>query len=91
MLIRSPRICKELSSRLSPQEHEVFVIGDTKQGSCCVDEVNAEHYAAHCIIHFGHSCHTMPRRIPTYYVYDDFNTSIFGWNLLTIITLLLLF
>ncbi|KAF4735797.1 hypothetical protein FOZ62_004095, partial [Perkinsus olseni] len=68
MLKRAPAVCKELSHRL-PQR-EVFVIGDTKQGSCCVDEVNAEHYAAHCIVHFGHSCHTMPKRLPTYYIYN---------------------
>ncbi|KAF4650947.1 hypothetical protein FOZ61_010913 [Perkinsus olseni] len=68
MLKRAPAVCEELSHRL-PQR-EVFVIGDTKQGSCCVDEVNAEHYAAHCIVHFGHSCHTMPKRLPTYYIYN---------------------
>ena len=43
---------------------ELFVLGDTSFGSCCVDEVTAEHYGADLIVHFGHSCLSRPSRVP---------------------------
>jgi diphthamide biosynthesis protein 2 len=35
---------------------EVFILGDTSYGECCVDEVNAEHNAADVVVHYGRSC-----------------------------------
>lgn len=35
---------------------EIFVLADTSYGSCCVDEVAAEHVSADLIIHYGRSC-----------------------------------
>lgn len=35
---------------------EFFVLADTSYGSCCVDEVAAEHVSADLIIHYGRSC-----------------------------------
>lgn len=35
---------------------QVFVLADTSYGSCCVDEVAAEHVNADLIIHYGPSC-----------------------------------
>ena len=32
------------------------ILADTSYGSCCVDEVAAQHFEADAIIHFGHSC-----------------------------------
>ncbi|KAK7508182.1 hypothetical protein BaRGS_00000421 [Batillaria attramentaria] len=46
----------------------VFILGDTSYGSCCVDEVAAEHYQADCIIHFGPTCLSPTRRLPVLYV-----------------------
>ncbi|XP_019862745.1 PREDICTED: diphthamide biosynthesis protein 2-like, partial [Amphimedon queenslandica] len=37
---------------------DLFVLGDTSYGSCCVDEVGAEHVGSDGIIHFGTSCLT---------------------------------
>lgn len=31
----------------------IFVTGDTSYGSCCVDEVNAQHLKADAIVHYG--------------------------------------
>lgn len=31
----------------------IFVTGDTSYGSCCVDEVSAQHLKADAIIHYG--------------------------------------
>ncbi|XP_077500803.1 diphthamide biosynthesis 2 isoform X2 [Amblyomma americanum] len=50
-------------------EAQLFILGDTSYGSCCVDEVAAEHVAANAIIHFGHSCLSMPSRLPTLLVF----------------------
>jgi diphthamide biosynthesis protein 2 len=34
----------------------VFILADTSYGSCCVDEVAAEHVNADFIVHYGRSC-----------------------------------
>jgi diphthamide biosynthesis protein 2 len=42
----------------------VFILADTSYGSCCVDEVAAEHISADFIVHYGRSClspYVMPR------------------------------
>ena len=44
----------------------------TKNISCCVDTVAAEHYEADCIVHFGHSCLSLVDKIPVFYVTDKF-------------------
>lgn len=33
-----------------------FILADTSYGSCCVDEVAAEHVDADFIVHYGRSC-----------------------------------
>jgi diphthamide biosynthesis protein 2 len=47
----------------------LFVLGDTTYGSCCVDEVAAEHLSADVIVHYGRSCLSKTARIPTLYVF----------------------
>ncbi|CAG8446404.1 5867_t:CDS:10 [Diversispora eburnea] len=37
-----------------------FILADTTYGSCCVDEVAAQHVNAECIIHYGRSCLRQP-------------------------------
>lgn len=48
---------------------ELFILGDTSYGSCCVDEVAAEHVAADAVIHFGHSCLSVPSRLPVLFLF----------------------
>ncbi|XP_043100522.1 2-(3-amino-3-carboxypropyl)histidine synthase subunit 2 isoform X2 [Puntigrus tetrazona] len=48
---------------------KTFILGDTSYGSCCVDEVAAEHVRADCIVHYGPSCLSPHRRLPLLYVF----------------------
>ncbi|KAL4237095.1 Diphthamide biosynthesis protein 2 [Mactra antiquata] len=52
-----------------PSKHNIFILGDTSYGSCCVDEVAAKHYNADAIIHFGRSCLSQPVKMPALFVY----------------------
>ncbi|XP_033636616.1 2-(3-amino-3-carboxypropyl)histidine synthase subunit 2-like isoform X1 [Asterias rubens] len=47
----------------------VFILADTSYGSCCVDEVAAQHAKADSIIHFGKSCLSPTSRLPVLYVF----------------------
>ena len=38
------------------EKSKVYILGDTSYGSCCVDEVAAEHVNCDSIIHFGPAC-----------------------------------
>lgn len=50
---------------------KLFVLGDTSYGSCCVDEVAAEHLDADSIIHYGRACLSPTRRLPVMYVFGQ--------------------
>lgn len=48
-----------------------FILADTSYGSCCVDEVAAQHVNADGIIHFGHACLTTTNdRLHKLYVFE---------------------
>ncbi|XP_071341864.1 2-(3-amino-3-carboxypropyl)histidine synthase subunit 2 [Trachinotus anak] len=47
-----------------------FILGDTSYGSCCVDEVAAEHVGADCIVHYGRACLSPSNRLPLMYVFE---------------------
>ncbi|WAR24696.1 DPH2-like protein [Mya arenaria] len=47
----------------------VFILGDTSYGSCCVDEVAAQHFNADCLVHYGRSCLSQPSTMPVMFVY----------------------
>ncbi|KAI9911886.1 hypothetical protein PsorP6_008953 [Peronosclerospora sorghi] len=53
------------------QWERVFVLGDTSYGSCCVDEVAAQHLAADCIVHYGRTCLSATTKIPVIYVFGN--------------------
>eukprot|EP01027_Heterolobosea_sp_BB2_P011856 GEZU01017214.1.p1 GENE.GEZU01017214.1~~GEZU01017214.1.p1 ORF type:complete len:161 (-),score=31.13 GEZU01017214.1:72-554(-) len=36
----------------------LYILGDTSYGSCCVDEINAEHVNSDFIVHYGRACLT---------------------------------
>ncbi|XP_043554955.1 2-(3-amino-3-carboxypropyl)histidine synthase subunit 2 isoform X1 [Chiloscyllium plagiosum] len=50
---------------------KLFILGDTSYGSCCVDEVAAEHLEADCLVHYGRACLSPSRRIPVMYVFGQ--------------------
>ncbi|RUP08841.1 hypothetical protein BC936DRAFT_140111 [Jimgerdemannia flammicorona] len=47
----------------------VYILADTSYGSCCVDEVAAEHVSADLIIHYGRSCLSPTSRLPVLYAF----------------------
>ncbi|KAG0006909.1 Diphthamide biosynthesis protein 2 [Modicella reniformis] len=47
----------------------VYILADTSYGSCCVDEVAAQHIAADVIVHYGRSCQSPTSRLPVIYVF----------------------
>lgn len=50
-------------------DFNLFVLADTSYGSCCVDEVAAQHVNADAVVHYGHACLSPTTRLPTIYVY----------------------
>ncbi|RVE58982.1 hypothetical protein OJAV_G00199720 [Oryzias javanicus] len=49
---------------------KTFILGDTSYGSCCVDEVAAEHVGADCVVHYGHACLSPSKRLPLMYIFE---------------------
>ncbi|KAJ7332834.1 hypothetical protein JRQ81_015014 [Phrynocephalus forsythii] len=47
---------------------KMYILGDTSYGSCCVDEVAAQHVDADAIIHYGPAC-LSPCRKPVLHVF----------------------
>ncbi|RKF61555.1 2-histidine synthase subunit 2 [Erysiphe neolycopersici] len=48
-----------------------YILADTSYGSCCVDEIAAEHIDAQVIIHYGPSCLSPNSRLPVLFVYTS--------------------
>eukprot|EP00041_Stephanoeca_diplocostata_P027594 m.762040 g.762040 ORF g.762040 m.762040 type:complete len:522 (+) comp23208_c1_seq14:182-1747(+) len=72
MLPDATRVSEELTRRTPPVNGtsvKYCILGDTSYGSCCVDEVAAEHIAADMIIHYGKSCLSPTVRLPVLYVF----------------------
>ncbi|CAI5744655.1 unnamed protein product [Peronospora destructor] len=69
LLPDASQVQQKLKNRLVGQWERVFVLGDTSYGSCCVDEVAAQHLVADCIVHFGRTCLSATTKIPVIYVF----------------------
>lgn len=48
-----------------------YILGDTSYGSCCVDEIAAEHANADVVVHYGRSCLSPTARLPVIYVFTS--------------------
>ena len=59
-----------LAAEVGP-EARPYILGDTSYGSCCVDEVAAEHIGADVIVHYGRSCLSPTARLPVLYVFTQ--------------------
>ncbi|XP_071118174.1 2-(3-amino-3-carboxypropyl)histidine synthase subunit 2-like [Haliotis cracherodii] len=68
LLCDSARIVQELENSTTAK---LFILGDTSYGSCCVDEIAAQHNAADCIIHFGRSCLSVTKRLPVLFIFGQ--------------------
>ena len=51
------------------QSPQLYILGDTSYGACCVDEVAAEHVNADVVVHYGRSCLSPTARLPVIYVF----------------------
>ncbi|CCU74541.1 Diphthamide biosynthesis protein Dph2 [Blumeria hordei DH14] len=61
-----------LSSSTKNTSHEpvrLYILADTSYGSCCVDEIAAQHVNADAIVHYGRSCLSPTSRLPVIYVF----------------------
>ncbi|KAG1824103.1 putative diphthamide synthesis protein-domain-containing protein [Suillus variegatus] len=68
LLCHSVPIYRLLKSKAG-EGHDIYVLADTSYGSCCVDEVAAQHVDADLIVHYGHACLSQPSRLPVVYVF----------------------
>ena len=46
-----------------------YILGDTSYGSCCVDEIAAEHIDADVIVHYGRACLSPTTRLPVIHIF----------------------
>ncbi|KAI9779410.1 MAG: Diphthamide biosynthesis protein 2 [Geoglossum umbratile] len=51
------------------EEERLYILADTSYGSCCVDEIAAEHIDADGIVHYGRTCLSPTARLPVIYVF----------------------
>ncbi|PCH34780.1 diphthamide biosynthesis protein [Wolfiporia cocos MD-104 SS10] len=68
LLKDSVPIYRALKSRIG-DSRELYVLADTSYGSCCVDEVAAQHVSADAMVHYGHACMSQTSRLPVIYVF----------------------
>lgn len=47
----------------------LYILADTSYGSCCVDEIAAEHINADVVVHYGRACLSPTARLPVIYVF----------------------
>ncbi|KAJ3084854.1 Diphthamide biosynthesis protein 2 [Rhizoclosmatium hyalinum] len=52
-------------------KHTFYILADTTYGSCCVDEVAAEHVNSDLVVHYGRTCLSRTSRIPVLYVFGN--------------------
>ncbi|TEB24956.1 diphthamide biosynthesis protein [Coprinellus micaceus] len=61
-------VFRALKGRIGPGR-EIYVLADTSYGSCCVDEVAAQHVDADAVVHYGYACLSQTSRLPVVYVF----------------------
>ncbi|EJU04151.1 diphthamide biosynthesis protein [Dacryopinax primogenitus] len=74
LLHNSVLVHRLLRTRLP--DRELYVLADTSYGSCCVDEVAAQHVNADVVVHYGHACLSPTARLPVIYVFGKRNIDI---------------
>lgn len=48
---------------------KLYILADTSYGTCCVDEVAAEHVNADVVVHYGRACLSPAARLPVIHVF----------------------
>lgn len=81
MLPDAPRVFDALSkkfhqpdrNRSIPESNssqvKLYILADTSYGSCCVDELAAEHVDAEVVVHYGRACLSPTARLPVIYIF----------------------
>lgn len=70
----------EIALRLEKgSKKTIYVLADSSYGSCCVDEITAQHVNADGILHFGHACLNPTGRLPVLHILpkSEFNVKLF--------------
>jgi diphthamide biosynthesis protein 2 len=55
----------------------IYILADTSYGSCCVDEIAAEHVDADVVVHYGRSCLSPTARLRVIYVFTTHSLNTF--------------
>lgn len=50
-------------------EVKLYILADTSYGSCCVDELAAEHVQADVVVHYGRACLSPTARLPVIHIF----------------------
>lgn len=50
---------------------KLTILADTSYGSCCVDEIAAEHVGADAVVHYGRACLSPTARLPVLHVFTE--------------------
>ncbi|CAG8645487.1 9803_t:CDS:10 [Paraglomus brasilianum] len=66
LLADSTQVATALKKRTG---RDIYILADTSYGSCCVDEIAAQHVNADFIVHYGRSCLSRTTRLPVLYVF----------------------
>lgn len=48
---------------------KLYILADTSYGSCCVDELAAEHVNADVVVHYGRACLSPTTRLPVIHIF----------------------
>jgi diphthamide biosynthesis protein 2 len=56
-------------NEVTDERFRFYILADTSYGSCCVDEIAAEHVDADVVVHYGRSCLSPTARLPVIYVF----------------------
>ncbi|KAL9623052.1 MAG: hypothetical protein Q9160_002566 [Pyrenula sp. 1 TL-2023] len=58
-----------LASKEDTLPPKLYILADTSYGSCCVDEIAAEHVNADSIVHYGRACLSPTARLPVLHIF----------------------
>lgn len=65
---------KQLSNN---SQLKLYILGDTSYGSCCIDEIAAQHVDSEFIVHYGNACLQRVKRSPLLHVFGrNYNLNI---------------
>lgn len=57
------------SNLSKPMRGKLYILADTSYGSCCVDELAAEHVNADVVVHYGRACLSPTTRLPVIHIF----------------------